>query len=71
MESLATVSTVTNKRELVDLINNSLARFLPPSPPEAVHIEPYGYDARIGWDTYVITLDGYGVWGFAKGSIPD
>lgn len=29
---------------------------------------PYGYDARIDWDTYIIT-DGIGVVGFADGPL--
>lgn len=33
----------------------------------AVHVEPYAYDERVGWDTYIVTLDGYGVVGFTDG----
>lgn len=32
-------------------------------------IEPYGYDDRIDWDTYIVTLEGYGVVGFTNGPL--
>ena len=35
-----------------------------PISAATVHIKPYGYDERIGWDTHIVTLDGYGVLGF-------
>lgn len=35
--------------------------------PEDIHVEPYGYDKRIGWDTHVVIVDGYGVYGFTDG----
>jgi len=38
---------------------------------ENVHVEPYGFDDRIGWDTYIITIDGYGVYGFSDGPIQE
>ena len=35
-----------------------------------IHIKPYhGFDDRIGWDTYRVTIDGYGVFGFTDGGI--
>lgn len=36
----------------------------------AISQVPYGYDDRIGWDCYIITLDGFGVLGFSDGPIP-
>lgn len=35
-------------------------------PDGYVRVEPYAYDARIGWDTYIVTIDGNGV-GFTDG----
>ena len=32
-----------------------------------IKVEPYGYDDRIGWDTYIVFIDGYGVIGFTDG----
>lgn len=36
--------------------------------PEQVHVEPYGPDPRTGWDTYIVTVDGLGVFGFTDGA---
>jgi hypothetical protein len=34
-----------------------------------IRIEPYGPnpDQRNGWDTHIVTITGYGVWGFTDG----
>jgi hypothetical protein len=38
--------------------------------PDMVHVEPYGgIDKRIGWDTYIVTMDGRGVYGFTDGPL--
>jgi hypothetical protein len=42
---------------------------------KAIVIEPYGppsdrTDHRNGWDTHIIVIQGYGVWGFASGPVP-
>jgi hypothetical protein len=37
---------------------------------EAVEVKPYGFDARIGWDTYIVTVNGMAV-GFTDGPFPD
>jgi serine/threonine protein kinase len=37
--------------------------------PEQISIEPYCFDKRTGWDTYLICIEGYGVWGMANGPI--
>ena len=35
-----------------------------------VHVEPYGgIDARTGWDTHIVIVDGYGVYGFTDGAV--
>lgn len=36
---------------------------------DRVRVEPYAFDARIGWNTHIVTLDGYGVLGFTDGPI--
>ena len=35
---------------------------------DRIVMEPYGYDARIGWDTYVVMLDNMPV-GFTDGPL--
>ncbi|QIG76176.1 hypothetical protein EVC24_155 [Rhizobium phage RHph_I4] len=37
---------------------------------EAIKIEYYGYDSRIEWDQYIVTLKDYGVLGFLDGPFP-
>lgn len=32
-------------------------------------VAPYGYDERTGWDTHIVTLEGYGVIGFTDGPL--
>ena len=32
-------------------------------------IKPYCYDERIGWDAHIVTVDGYGVFGFTDGPV--
>lgn len=66
-ESMATAQAVRDKAELVEIIRRG--HYGAAVQPDQVHIEPYGYDDRINWDTYLITVDGYGVWGMANGPI--
>lgn len=37
---------------------------------DTLHIKPYCFDERINWDTYIVTLDGWGVVGFTNGLFP-
>ncbi len=65
-ESMETVVNVAHHVALLDHIRK-LAKpwpIFPPVTPETVHIKPYGWDGRIGWDTHIVVLDGYGVLGF-------
>jgi len=32
-----------------------------------IHAEAYGYDPRVDWVTWLITVDGYGVVGYTDG----
>lgn len=52
--------------ELEDSLS-ALAGYLGVSP-ETVHVTPYRYDDRIGWNTYLVTVDGQGV-GFTDGPV--
>lgn len=69
-ESMATVQTVRDREHLVKIIGESFANFSRIKiTPEKVTVEPYGYDRRINWDTHLIYIKGYGVWGMANGPI--
>ncbi len=69
-ESMETVVEVSDREALLEHIRK-VAQAWPTFPPvttETVHIRPYGWDERIGWDTHIVTLDGYGVLGFTDGA---
>lgn len=68
-DSMRTVREVAGREELFKLIRETLAPFGELVEPEQIKIEPYGRDERIGWDTYLISVQGYGVWGMADGPI--
>lgn len=68
-ESMATLREVKNRQELLDIVRKQLAPFGVEVEPKQLHVEPYMYDDRIGWETHIITIDGYGVWGMADGPI--
>jgi hypothetical protein len=36
-----------------------------------IEVKPYGFDSRINWDTYIVTMSGYGVIGFTDGPVTD
>jgi hypothetical protein len=71
-ESMQTVVEVEDFNALLDHLHKLAEPWQPNVPPmnaDTVHVEPYGgVDERIGWDTYIVTLKGYGVLGFTDGS---
>lgn len=36
---------------------------------ERIEVKPYSFDKRIDWDTYIVTIVGYGVVGFTNGPL--
>jgi hypothetical protein len=34
-------------------------------------VKPYGHDARIDWDTHIVTIEGFGVVGFTDRMPPE
>jgi len=68
-ESMATVQPVRDREHLVEIIRESLGPFAFRVEPEHVTVTPYVRDSRIGWDTHLICIEGYGVWGMANGPI--
>ncbi len=71
-ETMKTAREVSNRWELWELIlaNTVLPPLVVRAGTSALQITPYGYDARIGRNTFLITIPGYGVWGMADGDIP-
>ena len=69
VESMATVRPVRDREHLVEIIRESLELFGKAIEPEQITVTPYVRDSRIGWDTHLICIEGYGVWGMANGPI--
>ena len=71
-DSMETVREIEpNKEGIFNCIKESFKNWPTMSDikENEIHIDRYGYDDRIGWDTYIVTIDGYGVFGFADGGI--
>lgn len=68
-ESMATLVELEDRDALVAYVQKLLRPFTDVRP-EQVEVKPYsGADPRIGWArTLVVTVEGYGVIGFADGS---
>lgn len=65
-ESLQTVVEVSTLDALADLLSDEIEH---PVAVEAIKIEPYAQDRRIGWDTHIVTISGLGVMGFTDGPL--
>ena len=63
-ESLATVFRVETKAELLDQINERMGVHLREDDLSIIH---QGMDERCGWNTYLISMRGYGVFGYCDG----
>lgn len=68
-DAMETVFEVEDFAGLVEHMKRSLQPFGMIVVPEKVKVEQYAWDGRIGWDTYIVTLTGYGVWGFTNGPL--
>ena len=74
-ESMATVAEIEPTAQAVaDHITTAWKLLLGPGKtitPEIVKVGKYGdgIDTRIGWDTYIITVDGHGVFGMTDGPL--
>jgi len=68
-EAMETVVEVEGMRGLVAHMQK-LAEQWPSMPVinvNTVKVKPYGFDSRINWDTHLVTVEGYGVFGFTDG----
>lgn len=69
-ESMETVTEIDGTMvALVAHINAKLTPFGFVVRPALVTCTPYCTDARINWQTYMVTVDGYGVFGFTDGPV--
>ena len=70
-DSMRKVIEVNDLAQLVRHMRREVASWYPKDelPTEDnTKIEPYGRDDRIGWDTYIVLVDGK-AWGFTDGPL--
>lgn len=65
--SMVTTRVFRTKKELYDYIRESILPFK--FNPDSLKCEWYAWDKRIKWNTYLVSLTGYGVLGMADGDI--
>jgi hypothetical protein len=71
-ESMQTVREIEpTKAALVADMEVALAPYNFTVDHEAVHVTPYVQDIRNGWDTYIVYIDNYGVFGYVDGPIEE
>lgn len=66
-ESMKTCIEISDRNDLISFLKNKSTLFRN-IKEEEIQCDPYGYDSRIGWRTYLIT-DKYGVIGMTNGKI--
>lgn len=69
-EAVAKAITFDNKGQLVRYLKNRYEDSGFVNDNTVIDIEPYGYDRRIDWDTYIVTADGRAV-GYTNGAVED
>ena len=68
-ESMGRVVEISGSMEsLVQEIRSKIGKWVEVNL-ETVKVEKYVYDSRNGWDTYIISVLGYGVYGFSDGGV--
>jgi hypothetical protein len=63
---MAEISSIENLEDLAQKLSKQLDRDV---APEAVVIEPYGFDNRNGWNTHLCSVSGIGPVGFTDGPV--
>ena len=68
-ESMGRVVEISGSMEsLVQEIRSKIGKWVEVNL-ETVKVEKYVYDSRNGWDTYIVSVLGYGVYGFTDGGV--
>lgn len=65
-DSMMTCKEVKDFVALVKHLEKVWGEWSMPIEPSAIKVEYYCYDSRIGWNTYIVTLQGHVV-GFTNG----
>jgi len=70
LDSMDTVREFKTKQDLVDHLQKKLDQFgRGKYDVSKMTVEPYVFDHRIGWDTHLVHLAGYGVLGYTNRQI--
>ena len=68
-DSMDTVREIKNLDDLILDMQKGLRFFGQDVARDQVTVKQYCYDNRIGWDTYIVIIEGYGVYGFTDGPL--
>jgi hypothetical protein len=66
-DSLATTLEVEGREQMVRHIFDRLGEKGVVVTDEMIHVTPYGFDDRTGWDEHIIVVERFGVFGFTDG----
>lgn len=74
-ESMETVVDLPDRAALISHVNAEYRSTLDimdrgDFTDDEIEVAPYGFDKRIGWDTYLVTARGFGPLGMADGPCP-
>lgn len=70
-EAMSEVFHLRTKNELLHRFQDRLRPYGVEVTSEKLMIKPYGFDERINWDTYIVTLEDFGVLGFTDGPLEE
>lgn len=70
-ESLETSKTIEDMEDLPRVINESFKPWGKQFSLSDIEVNDYGYDDRTGCQTFIVTLAGYGVFGFVDRNSSD
>lgn len=67
-DAMKEVEEVNDWNGLVEVVRKGYSGLLKPEEitRERLTVKPYGYDARIQWDTHIVNLENVGVVGFTN-----
>jgi len=70
-DAMQTVREIQTFGDLMKDINANLSPYVGLIAAERVSVNRYYFDDRIKWDTHIVTIAGYGVYGFTDGPVEE
>jgi len=68
-EAMSHVKSIRNREDLLSLMRKELKPYKVDVRDDLLKIAYYYHDDRMDWDTYIVTLEGYGIYGFTNGPL--